>query len=66
MSPVKPAVPRFEWRQSPNNGQFYWRLKSPNGKIVCQSEGYTKKHNCLKGIEAVKKLAPLAEVREIV
>lgn len=36
---------------------WYFRLKAPNGKIVAQSEGYTRKRNALKGIAAVKAYA---------
>lgn len=36
-----------------DNGQFRFRLKSANGKIICQSEAYTRKHNAYKGIKAV-------------
>lgn len=46
---------KFEVFQSEKNNQFYFRLKSSNGKIILQSEGYTTKNNCLKGIESVKK-----------
>lgn len=48
-----------------SKGQHYFRLKSPNGKIVCQSEGYTSKAGCAKGIAAVKRLAADAPVIEL-
>ena len=34
-------------------GQWRFRLKAKNGRILCQSEGYTRKENCLNGITAV-------------
>jgi uncharacterized protein len=37
------------------NGQFRWRLRGDNYKIVANSgEGYHHKSDCLAGIELVK------------
>lgn len=36
------------------DGQFYFRLKAPNGEIIGWSEGYTQKHNAKSGIESVR------------
>ncbi len=44
--------PHFEYWKS-DNGQWYFRARAGNGKIVAQSEGYTRKANCLNGIKAV-------------
>lgn len=44
--------------------EYRWRLKSANGKIVCQSEGYTTRAACLKGIKAVQAIAATSEVIE--
>ena len=45
-----------------------WRFNiiAANRKIVAVSEGYTKKHNAIKGIKAVKKALknPVIIVRE--
>ena len=30
------------------NGQFYWHLKSANGEIVAQGEGYKRRAGVLK------------------
>lgn len=38
-----------------NRGKWYFHLKAANGKILCQSEGYSTKKGCLKGIAAIKK-----------
>ncbi len=46
-------------------GEYRFRLKAPNGEIIAVSEGYTRKENALKGVEAVKKYAPEAEVKEL-
>ncbi|MDD3183644.1 MAG: YegP family protein [Alphaproteobacteria bacterium] len=47
------------------NGNFYWRLKSTNGEIICQSEGYTTKQNALNGIDAVKRIAVGAPIKDL-
>ncbi len=54
------AHPKFELYQD-KAGQFRFRLKARNGKIIGVSEGYTGKAGCLNGIESVKTNAPLAE-----
>ncbi|HCO67192.1 MAG TPA: hypothetical protein DIT04_05470 [Dysgonomonas sp.] len=43
------------------NGEFQFNLKAGNGQIILTSEGYTTKTNCNKGIESVKKNAPVDE-----
>lgn len=35
------------------NGLFHFSLLAPNGQIILSSEGYSKKENCLNGINAV-------------
>ncbi len=45
-------------------GQYRFRLKARNGKIVGISEGYASKAGCMNGIESVKKNAALAEMEE--
>ena len=42
--------------------QYYWHLKSKNGKIIAQSEGYNSKQAAEKGIKSVHKYAINAEV----
>lgn len=53
-----PAVPcpRFEL-YTDRAGQFRFRLRARNGKIILVSEGYARKDGCLKGIESVRKNA---------
>eukprot|EP00746_Dinoflagellata_sp_MGD_P090241 gnl/MRDRNA2_/MRDRNA2_35619_c0_seq1.p1 gnl/MRDRNA2_/MRDRNA2_35619_c0~~gnl/MRDRNA2_/MRDRNA2_35619_c0_seq1.p1 ORF type:complete len:662 (+),score=159.68 gnl/MRDRNA2_/MRDRNA2_35619_c0_seq1:18-2003(+) len=36
------------------DGQFYFRLKASNGRIILASEGYTAKASALNGIRSVK------------
>ncbi len=38
---------RFEYGKH-DNGQFYWHVKSPNGEIICQGEGYGRGAGALK------------------
>ena len=52
--------PKFEMYQD-KAGEYRFRLKSRNGKIVGSSEGYSGKAGCMGGIESVKINAPEAE-----
>ena len=36
-------------------GAFFFRLKEKNGQIILESDGYTQKTNCQKGISSVKR-----------
>ncbi len=58
-----PAVihPKFEL-YTDKAGEFRFRLKARNGEIIAQSEAYTAKASCLKGIESVRTNAPEAEI----
>lgn len=47
------------------NGQYYWRLKASNGEILCVSEGYTTKQNAYNGVEACKRYAVTAPIKEV-
>jgi uncharacterized protein len=47
---------KFELKKA-SDGQFYFNLKSGNGKVVLTSERYTDKRNAQKGIESVRKNA---------
>ncbi len=45
--------------------EWRWRLRHRNGNIIATSgEGYTRKHNALKGLQSVMKNAPEAELTE--
>lgn len=57
-----PARPRYEIFKG-KNGQFYWRLVASNGKIVAQSEGYTRKKAALDTIEIMVIIAKQCEDR---
>ena len=51
---------KFEIYKSFNydtNKQWYFRLKSANGKIIAVSEGYSSKQSAIKGAIAVRKTA---------
>ncbi|HOV65191.1 MAG TPA: YegP family protein [Spirochaetia bacterium] len=45
--------------------EYRFRLKAGNGEVIATSEGYKSKDSCLKGIESVKKNAPLADITEV-
>ena len=53
--------PKFEMYQD-KAGEYRFRLKAKNGKIIAVSEGYSAKAGCLNGIESVRKNAPEAEI----
>lgn len=55
--------PKFEL-YADKRGQFRFRLRAANGKIIAISEGYTTKAGCLAGIDSVRKNAPTAQVEE--
>lgn len=49
-----------------SNDQYYWRLKSGNGQtIAIGGEGYTTKAGAQNGIDAVKRDAPTAPVKDL-
>ena len=55
--------PKFELFQD-RAGQYRFRLKATNGKVIAVSEGYGTKAACENGIDSVKTNAPAAEVAE--
>lgn len=40
--------------KSTKNGQWYFRFKAYNGRIIAQSEGYKKKAGARKGIDGIR------------
>lgn len=60
---AKEKHPKFEVYRD-KAGEFRFRLKATNAKIIVVSEGYTTKANCLNGIESVKSNAPAAPIEE--
>jgi uncharacterized protein len=50
--------PKFQVFKSVSNNEYYYRLRSPNGEIILNSEGYKSKQSCYEGIAAVKLNAP--------
>ena len=45
--------------------EWRWRLVHRNGNVLATgAEGYTRKHNALKGLRSVMRNAPLAEIVE--
>lgn len=42
-----------------------WRLKAPNGEIIAHGQGYSSKQGCEKGIDAVRKYAKGAILRDL-
>lgn len=56
--------PRFEVFRDVEQ-KHRWRLIAANGEIIAQSEGYSSKQMCEKGIAAVKHDAPAAKIIEL-
>ncbi len=46
---------KFEIFQSDKSGKYYFRLKSRNGQIILQSQGYEAKPSAQNGIASVTK-----------
>ena len=55
--------PKFEMYQD-KGGEYRFRLKAKNGRIIGTSEGYSAKAGCLNGIESVMQNAAGAEIEE--
>ncbi len=55
--------PKFEMYVD-KAGEYRFRLKARNGKIIAVSEGYTAKAGCENGIASVRENASDAEVAE--
>jgi len=53
---------KFEVFEGEATPEWFFRLRAGNGKIIAQSEGYSRKRNALKGIRAIKKCAGKARV----
>lgn len=45
-------------------GGYYWLLKSTNGEKLCHSEVYTSRAAAQNGIDAARRVAPAAPVRD--
>jgi len=45
-------------------GEFRFRLKATNGETIATGESYPDKAACKKGIAAIKKAAPIAEIED--
>lgn len=46
-------------------GDYRWRLKAANGETVASGEGYKRKAGALRGIDAHRRAAATATVREL-
>ena len=56
--------PKFEAYRD-KSGEYRFRLRSRNGKIIAVSDGYSAKNACLSGIESVIRNAPDAVTETI-
>ncbi len=46
--------PKFSIFKSSVNSQYYFRLRSANGEIILNGEGYPAKQSCINAIASVK------------
>ena len=46
--------PKFQVFKSTAKNEYYYRLRSVNGEIILNGEGYKSKQSCLDGIASVK------------
>lgn len=53
---------KFVIREVPSGLRFH--LKAGNGQIIASSEVYTTRNACLKGMESVRKNAPIAKMED--
>lgn len=60
---ARPANPRFEL-YADKSGQYRFRLKARNGRIIAVSESYKAKGSCENGIESVRKNAADGETEK--
>lgn len=54
----------FEYYQGKDK-QWYWRLKSRNGQVVAQGEGYARRLGVLQGIYAVMRAIDNTEIKRL-
>lgn len=53
--------------QGYSKDRYYWRARSPNGKIVCSAKSFNTRRNALIGIKAAKKLlSQMDDIRDYV
>ena len=45
-------------------GEFRFRLRSSNGKIIAVGEGYKEKRDCLHAVILIKKNSPYAKIKD--
>ncbi len=63
MSKRTPTLEVFDGkavREGQETGGWYWRLRSRNGEIVCQSEGYSTKQGAKRAARRLAAIAALA------
>lgn len=46
---------KIEIFQGKKNKQWYFHIKSRNGQPIAQSEGYTRKANCIRTVAKITK-----------
>ena len=60
---AKEKCPKFEV-YTDKAGEFRFRLKATNGRVIAVGEGYKALAGCMNGIESIKKNAPESPVEK--
>ena len=47
-------------------GNYYYKLKNANNRLLCVGEIYTTKDQCLKAVESVKRIAEKSTLSNMV
>ncbi len=58
---IRKMSEKFEYCQL-EDGKWYFQLKSPNDKIIIQSDRYETEYDCLIAIDVIKRYAEDAEI----
>lgn len=48
---------------TPGSG-YWWHLKAGNGETLCHSEIYASKQGAQNGVEAARRIVPMAQVHD--
>lgn len=56
--------PQFEVFKD-EDGKYRFRLRAPDGEVLCKSSPFSTKEDCEERIELVRKHAPSAPIQEV-
>ncbi|MDR3293338.1 MAG: YegP family protein [Clostridiales bacterium] len=59
------ASARYEITKHRLKSEYKYQLIAANNKVLAESDWYSSKDACRKGVDALKKIAVEAEIKEI-